>query len=810
MIFKKNQLASSISAACLSGAFALGSYAAQAAEAETAAAGDDAAIVKVVITAQNRSQKLQDVPISLLVINNDQITKLGATNLADLNGYIPGLVVDAGQATQPSYTIRGIGTGDFGIGTDSPVGIYVDGVYTGKTGGALMNFNDVERVEVLKGPQGTLFGRNSAAGAISVVTKEPTFEAENDFNVRLGQYRERNLESMLNIPFSDTLALRFTFVDQRSDGWLKDSLTGKSLNATGDWGSRASLRWNAPEHTKVILSWEHESLNQQARPEIGLIPAALQTPAPAFPADPNTYLNPFHAPAYNNEGDNVEKRLYNGVTLRIEHPLDGATFNSTTAYRHFNSRNITNNSGTNQINSYLDTGNLEGNSTWQQEFKLSGKNDLVDWLTGVSFFSETATQSSQVITNTDTLDNIINNTSGIPLYSALNSVAQGMAIPVNLLGNSWVESMNNTASAKSYAVYGDAIWHVTSRLNLTTGVRFSYDSKDLSWSSPARSAPGVDAGIATINASQPTFFSSTGPLGGLGPLALQGLTTNIEYPYSPYKMTNSWTDVSPRAVLDYKVAPDVMVFGSVAKGYQSGGFNAQKPASVYAPETIWNYEAGIKSYFPEQHVMINASLFMYKFSNLQSLSLIGNSTSAIPQYQVASSDQSAKGMDMDVRWQASRNLRLFTDGEYIDQKYGSYTAHDANGPIVLDGKPVGTPLWTLAAGIDYTQRDVLNGKINYSLQHAYTGPVRCNADSIEQGSCLRTPAFTLGGSTQHTDGRIGWDNADRSWGLAVVVRNMLNNRNIKGIDTTSLTVLGTASAQISEPRSVGVQAHASF
>ena len=127
-------------------------------------------IQTVVVTAQSRTQTERDVPITMSVISMDQINTLGANNLAELNGYIPGLVVNDSEPTQPSFSLRGIGPSDFGIGTDAPVGIYVDGVYTGKTGGALMNFNDIARVEVLKGPQGTLFGRNSAAGALSIVT----------------------------------------------------------------------------------------------------------------------------------------------------------------------------------------------------------------------------------------------------------------------------------------------------------------------------------------------------------------------------------------------------------------------------------------------------------------------------------------------------------------------------------------------------------------------------------------------------------------------------------------------------------------
>src|SRR6516225_1178254 len=145
-------------------------------------------IEMVTVSAQRRTQVAQDVPIPMQVVTPQLIESLAATDLATMSGYIPGLQVSAEQPTQPGYTLRGISVSDFGIGTDSPIGIYEDGVYAGKTGGALLMFNDVQRIEVLKGPQGTLFGRNSAAGAISVVSNEPVDHWSAAATARFGNY----------------------------------------------------------------------------------------------------------------------------------------------------------------------------------------------------------------------------------------------------------------------------------------------------------------------------------------------------------------------------------------------------------------------------------------------------------------------------------------------------------------------------------------------------------------------------------------------------------------------------------------------
>lgn len=814
MKLRKNRLAFSISRAILCGAFAAGgvidaAFAADVAPPDAKTAQQPIDEVVVTVTAQSRTQQAQAVPISMQIVSADQLSKLAATNISDINGYIPGLVVDAGQPTQPNFTMRGIGASDFGIGTDSPVGIYIDGVYSGKTGGALMNFNDTQRIEILKGPQGTLFGRNSAAGAISITTKEPAPEFDADAHVRVGQHGERYVDSLLNVPINDTLAFRFTFVDNKTDGYLTDAATGARLDATSDWGTRATLRWDAPGQTKVLLSWEHENLDQSARVAIGLIPMPVPPATPAVPPDPNTYLNPLTAPIYNDVAGNRETRDFDGVTLRIEHPFSFATFNSTTAYRHFNSGNLEGNDGTNRITTYLDTDNIESNTTWEQEFKLSGKNDTVDWLTGVSFFSETAHQTSKVNTYTDTLNTLSNNVYGSPVYSNLQGAIDQFGLPINLFGNSWQESMINKGSYKSEAFYGDAIWHLSPKLNLTTGIRFTHDSKDFSWYNPPRSADGLDAALAGLN--QAKFFPTLIGLGVLTPdqaaQAQGALTQNIEFnnvaaTSGRVTMSNSWSNVSPRAVLDYKLTPNMMLFGSVTKGYQSGGFNALSVAGVYEPEDVLNYEVGIKSYFPDQHLLLNASVFTYKFSNLQSLNLVQNG-SPIPTYQVTSSDQVANGLDLEATWRPTRDFRISFASEYIDQLYKNYVTP---GGVNLNNQPVGTPFWSAALSLDYTMHNIAGGNMNFSLGQTYTGATRCNADPL-QGTCLTTPSFTVGEAKNYTDGKIGWEADSHKWGLGIYARNIFNNRYVSGIGNTSANTLGTPYASITAPRIVGLEVH---
>src|SRR5262245_48457565 len=180
MSHRTNKLAYAVASVLTGTGFA--AVAPEVALAQEAASG----LEEIVVTAQRRTQSLQDVPIAMQVVDSTLIKDVAAENIGDLNGFVPGLVVSDNSPTQPRYQIRGIQTGDFGVGTDPAVGVYVDGIYASRSGASLLAFNDVERIEVLKGPQGTLFGRNSAAGAISIVTRQPEDESHSLVRDRAG------------------------------------------------------------------------------------------------------------------------------------------------------------------------------------------------------------------------------------------------------------------------------------------------------------------------------------------------------------------------------------------------------------------------------------------------------------------------------------------------------------------------------------------------------------------------------------------------------------------------------------------------
>jgi iron complex outermembrane receptor protein len=778
------------------------------------AQGDEDQLAPIIVTAQARIQTERDVPIAMQVVSAQQIEDLGAENLSDINGYVPGLYINGSQPTQPIFFLRGIGSGDFGIGTDSPVGVYVNGIYTGKTGGSLMDFNDVERVEVLKGPQGTLFGRNSAAGAISITTNEPTQDIDAEAMARYGRFNTVVLHGVLNLPLSDTAAVRLSAVSDRSDGWVTNETNGETMGGDGQWGTRLAFKWAPADDTKLLLTWEHELLDQPATPAFGLVRVPAGT-TPTIPAAGSELIDPLTAPLENAAEPNRETRNFNGLTARFEAKLRGVQFTSNTAYRHFDSYNAEDNTGTASELTYLGTINAESNASFQQEFKLASQNALLDWVAGASYYRVHADQVSTVDTNTNTIDTLFSNTSGPPLYGEplFGVIDQALGANGLGLGDPWSEKAVNTSLTTSYALYGDVIWHVTPTTNLTTGLRETLDRKEVSWYFPPYSASALDA----------QFIAATGaPFGAAAGQILSAVSgqtvppiTNIIYSNaaltasSPIEAEHHWSNLSPRLVLDQKIGADIMAYASVSRGYNSGGYDVFSPLARFEAEYMTNFEVGIKGALPESRASFEGSLFRYKFTNLQNITLV--SAGAIPVYDITTSDQSAYGADLSGSIEVVRDLTLFGATEYLRQRYDGYSYVDplTDRTVNLDGQPVGTPALTITGGtrVDWSS---FGGKTEFVLQSSYTSATRCNTQITEEYGCLNTPTVQTGTSQTRVDLRLGWQSQNRRYGIAALVNNAFNKQYIVIAPNGGLGAftLGTPYGTVTAPRFYGVELNA--
>jgi len=787
----------------------------QAARAQGVTRAATSGLEEVIVTAQRREQTLQEVPITIQVVGNDLLNDIAAEDLGDLNGFVPGLVISSDSPTQPRFAIRGISTGDFGVGTDSAVGIYVDGVYSSRSGASLLTFNDIERIEVLKGPQGTLFGRNSSAGAISIVTRKPVDEFDAFARLRIGEYNKVRVDGMVNVPLSEDVALRVNGVWNQGDGWIEDAATGKDLWPEENWAMRAALRWDLSEATSATLTWDHDELDQLARPAIGLVALDESDLRAPYPADPATYLDPLRAPVYNDVVGNEESRTFDGVTLFLDHELGWADFRSTTAWRTFETVNREDEDGTNRIALYFDTANIEDNDSWYQEFKFSGQSDRFDWVAGASYYSEDAEQASDTHAFTDSIDTLLFNlglaeTPDGTLFGFTSDVLASLDIPLTMRGYGWREVMYNEGRFRAAAVFGDVIWHASDRLNVTFGLRYTHDDKEFSWLNGPRVAPELDATVAALEAGgffdqfpippEAYLFDVVFDLSALG---LEGQKVTLE---------DTWDDISPRLIVDYEVGEGVMVFGSLAKGYKAGGYNSVEVGSRFDNEDVWNLEGGVKSLFADLGLILNASVFYYEYMDKQAISLVtGVNGSGIPQYVVDSSDEEAFGLEAEARWQPLPELTLSANMSWIDATYQKKLVDDgAGGTRDLAGEPTGEPYFSAAFGASYVWQLGTYGRVDASATHAYRGESRCNAGSQFQGTCQVSPNFNVGEATNRTDLRLAWVNAGERWGVAAFLANAFDERWVTGVNNLTTNTFGTPFASISEPRMWGLEFSTSF
>ena len=779
-----------------------------------APAADDTTLERVVVTAQSREQELQEVPIAIQVVNDKLIDETTAYDLQDIDTFVPGLSV-SGQKTQPYFAIRGISTGDFGIGTDPAVGVYIDGVYSARSGGSVLAFNDVERIEVLKGPQGTLFGRNSAAGAVSIVTKQPGMDLEGRLRTRFGNDGQRYVDGLINTPLGETTALRVSALRNESDGWLRDAATGKNLNGDDNWAARAAFRWDISSETSAVLSYDHENLDQLARPAIGIVALPAAPDRPPSPPDPNLYLDPRHAPVFNDVEGNEESRTFDGATLQVNHDAGWGRISSTTAWRQFDTVNREDEDGTNRRNLYLDTANIEDNRSVYQEFKFSGNNDRVDWVAGASYYREQAKQTSQVNVFTDSLDTLIRNQGIAPtpdgtLFGYFSEVLASFGVPLSLTDHRWREEMNNTSDSRAYALFGDTIWKLSDRANFTVGLRYTRDTKKFSWLNGPRSAPTLDATLAQI---QPLIAELPPELQEQAMIALAVASGDIVFANGALegikvKDSDSWSDVSPRFVFDYHVDPDTMLFASIAKGYKAGGYNSLDIGAKFDNEDVWNFEAGIKQAIPEHNLQWNASVYKYVYSDRQAIRLDPNSAgSGVPRYLVDTSDEEAWGVDVGLQWQPTRAFTLDANAAYIDATFKDKIAPSG---VDLSGQSTGEPYFSFSFGGTYRWALGGAGDLALSLRHAYRGKSRCNADSILQGDCTVSPNFDVGAAQQRTDLRLGWNDASHHWRVAAFATNVFDKRYVEGVGNYTTDVFGTTYATISAPRMYGVELEYTF
>jgi len=576
----------------------------------------------IVVTAQKRQQSLQDVPLSVSAFTGDMLKEGHMADIRGIVDFTPGFSGNTADGFTDALSMRGISTNDFGIGGDPSVAMFVDGIWSGRTGGVMTAMYDVERTEVVKGPQGTLFGRNSIAGAVSVITNKPDSAFAASAELTLADYDHVEANAMVNIPLGGNWALRASGYALDESGYLKNLDGGDDLGFHRISSGRVSLRRQG-DALDAILTVAYEDREQD--PSVYWVPAAgLREEEVNIDLGDNGI----------DESNVFESRLSLVWTLPQDYSLT-----SLTGYKSFNFRYLEDyDGGPNYVNNY---GQMNDVDYWSQELRLnSPSGGKVTWFAGVSAYGEKIRGVFDYLYDEDALCRAISITDA----PDFNGPAAGCddpnfeaywgddIDPADILHDKSEHSLVNVTS-KGWAAYGDVTWNLSDRFELTAGARYTYDDKELS-------NQVLDSGGALGNNFNYEFFT-------------RGAVSD----------SANWSDFTPRLAVSYDVSDDVTLYATVSRGYKSGGLSTfgfdlhgqdvnddgSAPAGTtpkkFDPEQVNSYEAGVKSRLLGRTMQLNASVYRYDYKDLQLVYFDQGSS------QVANVGKArGQGLELDLRW----------------------------------------------------------------------------------------------------------------------------------------------------------------
>jgi iron complex outermembrane receptor protein len=676
----------------------------------TAVVAQERTIEEVVVTATKRPESLQDIPISVNAFTGDQIEAAGVKDIRDIAGQTPGLQIKSRGETEGSVFIRGIGSVAPGIGADPAVGIYIDGMYASRGTNATAAFFDVERVEVVKGPQGTLFGRNASSGAISIITRKPEIgENYGRALVGFGDEGQQKYEFIYNAGLSDSSALRFGVKHDRRDGLYTNSLNGQELNGREHTNARLSFLYDAGGNWDSHLSAEYVDMSNTA---------AFVGPADSFAE--SVALN--DAPD-DQTLESLRVNWTNNWSLS-----DSLSLTSITGY-YTHDVNVT------PVDADLvdlfvaDFIEPQTNDYFSQEFRLDGSTDTLDWFVGASYAKE-----ELGFTNALRYDEPI-----VAFLFGLNDLDVGNGdvcdggidfdgtgdVAVPLCATPAIETPSGDGETESIAVYGDLTWHLSDQFDVVAGVRYTSDEKTLTYNNP--------------------------PTDGL----LGGLDAQIFGPLTPGPVTSTadFTSTDPRVALNWMPSDNLMVYVSGAKGYKSGGLNRQfdpvaQDILPFDKEENTAFELGIKSSLFGGRGQLNAAVFSNEYENFQLERLVN----LVPQVEnIGNID--VVGAEADFRFLIGDAFELFGSLSVLDTEVKESIEPALvgnNAPMAAETSGSLGGKYTVAMG---------TGDLDLSAVYTYSDSFFFDIENT-----FEQPSYST------IDARAAWAN-DR-WGVALIGENL--------------------------------------
>ena len=707
---------------------------------------------EIIVTAERRETNLQQTPVAVTALSADKLAAAGVAVINDIAATVPNLTSTTGPqgSSDANFFIRGVGQFDFIITNDPGVGLYVDGVYLGRTVGAMLDSGDVQRVEVLRGPQGTLFGRNTLGGAISVVSRQPDPGALSAKATATYGSRDRvELAGSVNAPVGRDSALRVSGFFRQQDGFARNAVTGERFGATDRYGGRAQLRLGLTETLRIDLSADYSLDKSNPAPSV----LRAIAPAPFFPAGAAADVhNPddFYR-IYASNSPEARNETY-GFSGTITLDLGNATLKSITAYRHLDGFSTSDPDGTRYklYDQVVDTNQEQ----FSEELQISGDafDKRLSYLLGAYHFRETA---AQVL--------------GLCFAPISSPLVQPFAAC-----NTWTQG--NRQVTRSTALFGQLRHELADKLSLTLGGRYTWDTKRILSNQFFDFRPqGVGPGA---------IFGFGLPPALLGQRITLPIVTDL-----PGRAT--FRQFTPKVGVEYRAGPGTFLFASYSKGFRAGGFNGrliapQTNVPTYQPDTNDTFELGLKSDWFDRRLRINATLFHSLYRDIQQ-------TIADPsiQFRVANAgDATLMGFELEVTAVPVEAVRLDAAIGYTHSELKNVPA--AVGPINGNRVPF-SPEWTLSLGAQYDIRlagGKLTPRIDYRLQ-----------------SEVFFTAFNLPLERQGTYGllnaRLGWNDASERFNIAVYGQNLADTKYFT-FGQDALATQGVAYSYLGRPREFGV------
>lgn len=725
---------------------------------------------EVVVTANLRSEVLQDVPAAITALSGETLTRDNISGLDGVSQRTPGLVFAAFAEGQPEIAIRGVGTKEDGPAASDSTVVSIDGVYVAARSAQVFDLFDLERVEVLRGPQGTLYGKNSIGGSINFVTAQPTRDTRMRATLTAGNHGRLDGGALVSGALSDTLFGKVSASYRSSDGYLRNVLAGSP--AFGEtWGEtesvnyRTTVRWEPSESFDMSLTLDgaHDDNGATNREAVGGLGPLHDCACASNPTAVNAVLGGAGAYSTLADTEGFTNRDIFGAALKINYDLGFAVLTSISAYRTTEYEYLEDSSGLPASSIFTDLTGASGNPNttllgpasngftfkvtdavtedpkqYTQDLRLtSPSGETFDWLAGVFFSREENFRTESFV------------------FPALGGSDRQPSSSISLQSN----------EGTAYAAYGQASYRLTDAFKLTAGLRYSYEKKEIT--SEARIQSGL-------------------------PLLLRA--------YPLVAAEEDWNDVSWRFVADYHLADEALVYASVATGFKSGGFTgtastAAVATSPFDPEQATSYEIGVKAELFDR-VRLNLATFYTEYEDLQVTRFFQPVGTTFGQFITENAGEARlEGVEVEISAHPFDALEIGATYAYLDARYTRFTGLPSTiGTGAFDDNRLRqAPEHTGSAYAVYTYTMQSGAELSGGVDWSYRGLSYYDPDN---NPITVIPSYEL------INGRLGYQSPDEHWNVSLWIKNA--DDEIYRTHVFSQRDGRVAFALMGEPRSYGL------